>query len=191
MPIGADVLKASPGPLVRKSPFRVTEPFAPFALLSFLNLAWVRLMEASLPSQTLPTPSLSRSSCPGLLAVGQLSSVLQIRSPSGSPPPPSMQVPPWQVSRTEQLSGAAAQVVPLGVGVVTQVPLGSGQAEVWHWSPRHTTGVPVWQLPALHVSRPLQASPSLQSAALLQLTHAGTEVATGAVVTGPETVSQP
>src|SRR5262249_16700326 len=193
MPIGADVLKASPGPLVRKSPFRVTEPFAPFALLSFLNLAWVKLMEASLPSQTLPRPSLSRSCCPGLLTVGQLSSVLQIRSPSGSPPPPSTQVPAWQVSETVHVSGAAAQMVPFDFGVFTQAPLGSAQAAVLHWSPRQTTGVPVWQLPATQVSVPLQASPSLQSAGLLQLTQAGADVATGAGVAGPgpETVSQP
>ena len=68
MPIGFEVFRASPSagsPLVRKEPFSVIDPLA-LTLVVRLNLTCVRLIDASLGSQTLPIPSLSRSAWSGL-----------------------------------------------------------------------------------------------------------------------------
>src|SRR5215470_5746256 len=80
-----------------------------------------------------------------------------------------VQTPAWQVSVWVQAS-LSSQAVPSAAVGSEQMPVaGSQTPATWHWSRAvQTTGVPGSHVnvPRLHTSMPLHASPSLQSASV-------------------------
>jgi hypothetical protein len=135
----------------------------PSLQLSGVPAAQTPARHASAPLQTLPsTHDVPLST--GLFAqpkAGSQLSVVHTFASSQARAVPAVQLPPWQVSVPLQTL-PSLQAVPLSTGRFVQPVTGSQLSAVQTLASLQLSGVPVVQVPAWHVSAPLQTLPSVQ-----------------------------